>query len=265
MTLTEALLYGFVQGLTEYLPISSSAHLILLPRFLATEDPGLAFDVFLHLGTLFATLIYFRREWIDLFWRRRELIRDVPGVTVGKVALATLPALIAGVLIHGFAETAFRGNIVLMTTLVVGGIVLWATDAFCPSRRDLRTLRNKDALIVGCIQCLALIPGMSRSGSTLIAGRVLGFDRSSAARFSFLISAPVTAAALLFEARKLFGSDGVAERVGGWAPLLMGALGAFLFGWIAIDLLLRWVRRRGYVGFMLYRFALAYAIGRVLL
>lgn len=264
MTLTEALLFGFVQGLTEYLPISSSAHLILLPRFLGIEDPGLAFDVFLHFGTLLATLLYFRKDWIQVFsqWSLPRK-KEAPGLSVWKIAVATAPALVVGAAIHQLAEDSLRGNSVLIVTLAVGGVALWAVDAFWAKTRRLSELRFKDALWVGCLQCLALVPGMSRSGSTLIAGRMLRFDRQASARFSFLISAPVTLAALLFEARKLIGADSVVDKIG-WAPLWAGAAGSFLFGWIAIDLLLRWVRRRGYLGFMLYRIALAWVVWKVL-
>jgi undecaprenyl-diphosphatase len=269
MTLGEAILYGAVQGITEYLPISSSAHLILLPRFLGTEDPGLSFDVFLHAGTLAATLIYFWQDWREVLagvpfigpWverRSRPRRHDSPPRDSWKyLAIGTVPALIAGVLVHKLAEEQLRGNAILVTTLSVGGLALWLVDRFQKGGQPIRSLNQRMAVGVGLMQCLALIPGMSRSGSTMMGGRFMGLDRAAAARFSFLLSAPVTAAALVFELRKweLLTSEAI-----GWAPLLAGALSAFAFGWFAIDGLLRIVQKVGYLGFAIYRVALAIVI-----
>ncbi len=268
-----ALILGLVQGGTEYLPVSSSAHLILAPRFLGVADPGLAFDVFLHLGTLAATLIYFRSDWMIV-------LRSLPiavilrnpfsprrWVPVGEsplwvlIALGTIPALFVGAVAHRWIESSLRGNALLAVTLALGGGALFAADRFAKVSRPLGEMRTRDAIIVGCIQCLALVPGVSRSGSTLIAGRLLGFDRASAARFSFLLSAPVTAAALLFELRKFHE---LVESVSGLAPLLLGAFAAFVSGWLAIDGLLRMLRRFGFLSFAIYRVALAIVIVRVL-
>ncbi len=271
MTYIEALLYGAVQGVTEYLPISSSAHLILLPKFLGTEDPGLTFDVFLHLGTLLATLSYFWRDWLSV-------LRTLPGLASASVGggegsgargiswqpivAGTVPALIAGAALHRWVETVFRGSEVLMVTLVVGGIALWASDHFMPRTRQIGELRMKDAIWVGLAQCLALVPGMSRSGSTIMGGRLLGFTRESAARFSFLLSAPITAAALVFELRKW---NELATGQLGWDVLLIAGVSSFVFGWIAIDALIRLLRRFGYLSFAMYRVALALTIYLVLI
>lgn len=265
----EAFLYGAVQGLTEYLPVSSSAHLALLPRFLNSPDPGLAFDVFLHLGTLIATLAYFRKDWMDL-------ARTLPGIghwfpqRNGKeaaildwkwVAYGTIPALVSGALLHKWVESSFRGNGVIAGALAVGGVLLYVADRYCRNERVMADLGKRDAWIVGFVQCLSLVPGFSRSGSTIMAGRFLHFDRTTAARFSFLLSAPVTAAALLFELRhwrNLF-SSGISV-----GPLILTALSSFAFGWIAIGGLLRLVRSFGYLGFAVYRVLLACVILGVL-
>ena len=268
MTYFEAFLYGAVQGVTEYLPISSSAHLILLPKFLGTKDPGLTFDVFLHLGTLMSTLLYFWSDW-------RKIIAGVPGIgpAFGKpgkkgetlpwtyIVIGTIPALVAGAGLHHWVETAFRGNAVLVTTLVVGGLALLAADQFVPAKRTLGQAKLKDAVWIGLAQCLALIPGMSRSGSTMMGGRLLGFDRASAARFSFLLSAPVTAAALVFELRNWgeVTSSGV-----GSGQLALAGLSSFVFGCLAIGGLLRLIRRFGYLSFAVYRVLLAVTIWQVL-
>ncbi|MCC7443043.1 MAG: undecaprenyl-diphosphate phosphatase [Bdellovibrionales bacterium] len=270
MSLWEALLYGLVQGLTEYLPVSSSAHLILLPHFLGTADPGLAFDVFLHLGTLAATLIYFRRDWLAIAatapvlgprlkaWAPRR--SDAPNWKL--IVLATLPALAAGALLSGFARTVFRDTSVLVWTLPLGGILLVAADRFLPQKRVMGTVGWRDALGVGVAQCFALVPGMSRSGCTITGARLLGLDRHAAARFSFLISAPVVLAATVYEARhwQELVHGGV-----GWGALAAGCLGAFASGWLAIDLLLGVLKRFGYLGFAMYRAALAGLIYAVLL
>jgi len=285
-----ALVLGLVQGLTEYLPVSSSAHLILAPRFLGVADPGLAFDVFLHLGTLAATLIYFRSDWLMVFrslpvraffgapLSPRLWLGDAQPLNGGQtplwlalnggqtplwlaIALGTLPALAVGSLAHSWIESSRRGNALLATTLTLGGLALYFADRFGPRARELKDLKLRDALWVGTIQCLALVPGVSRSGSTLIAGRLLGFDRASAARFSFLLSAPVTAAALLFELRKF---NELLASVSGFTPLLVGALAAFVSGWLAIDGLLRLLRRFGFLSFAIYRVVLAAVILKVL-
>ncbi len=259
MTYFEALLYGLVQGVTEYLPISSSAHLILLPKFLGTEDPGLTFEVFLHLGTLSATLAYFWRDWVSVMhpahWSRQR------GVSFRAIAIATVPALIAGAVLHDLVETVFRGSEVLMCTLVIGGVILWASDRFMRRRRELTELTIKDALLIGIAQCFALVPGMSRSGSTITGARLLGFSRDSAARFSFLISAPITGAALVFELRKW------RELLDGpvaWDSLLIAGVSSFVFGWLTIDILLKLLKRFGYLSFAIYRVALALTIYFVL-
>ncbi len=266
MTWLEAFFYGAVQGITEYLPVSSSAHLILAPLFLGKSDPGLAFDVFLHSGTLAATVIYFRKDWLALAstlplvgdWFHPRPGRPPWEVVNWRLVMAgTVPALIVGAALHKVVEESFRGPATMVWTLLLGGVVLVAVDYGCRRGRELKTIGMKDALIIGAVQCLALVPGVSRSGSTMTAGRALGFSRESAARFSFLLSAPVTAAALLFELRKW---RQLLEPGIGVECLLMGAVSSFVFGWLAIDVLLKVVRRYSYVSFAVYRAALAGAI-----
>lgn len=268
MTYIDALLYGFIQGVTEYLPISSSAHLILLPRFLEREDPGLTFDVFLHLGTLLATVVYFWKEWKGIMSTipvlgSRIASQAPDGETVDwkLIVIATSPALLVGAILHGWVETVFRGNEVLIVTLGVGGLLLWMIDWICKKDRSLRDLTIRDALWFGIAQCLALVPGVSRSGATIAGGRVLGFDRMSAARFSFLMSAPVTAAAVVFELRNW---EQLLQPHVGLGPLLVASCAAFVFGMVAIGGLLRLVRRFTYFSFFLYRVALAFVIWKAL-
>jgi undecaprenyl-diphosphatase len=260
MTHFEAVLYGLVQGVTEYLPISSSAHLILLPKFLGTEDPGLVFDVFLHLGTLFATLIYFWKDW----WAMLDPAKK--GMSIPMLVIATIPAVIVGYVLHDAIDSVFRGEGVIVTTLVVGGILLYGADEWAhrgttAGGRVGRTLSEttwKDALIVGLFQCLALVPGMSRSGSTMSGARLLGMTRDSAARYSFLMSAPITAGAILYELKKNGG-----ELFSGPIPmsvLFVAFVSTFVFGILSIGVLLRLLKRVGFLSFAIYRVFLAVTV-----
>src|SRR3989338_4752322 len=172
MTFLDAFFYGAVQGLTEYLPVSSTAHLILLPRFMNWNDPGLAFDVFLHLGTLLSTAVYFRKEWTDLVVLSLKHRKPLPELVF--IVFATLPALAAGALLNDFAENVLRGNPVIITSLVLGGILLFAIDR--KKGREGGVVANitiKQALVVGLTQCLAIVPGFSRSGATIMGGRII--------------------------------------------------------------------------------------------
>ncbi len=272
MNWQEALLYGAIQGITEYLPISSSAHLILLPKFLGTEDPGLSFDIFLHLGTLFATLIYFWQDWLEVLrgFPKLRLQSSVSGSGAGSVtgsgaggvswfliACATVPALVAGVALHSWVKDSLRENWIQASALAVAGVILVAVDRIRPRTRHLKELTLKDAMIFGVAQCFALIPGVSRSGSTITAGRFLGFDRGAAARFSFLMSAPITLAALIFDLRHW---KDLMDSTVGVPALLVGGVSSFLFGMLAIGGLLRLLKKFGYMTFAVYRVGLAVVI-----
>jgi undecaprenyl-diphosphatase len=260
MTIWEALLYGAVQGVAEYLPISSHAHLILLPRFLGSQEYGLAFDVFLHVGTLAATLIYFRKDWIWIArhaWDRRVSESHPRSLSVKLLALATLPALVGGVIVKKLMGGVLDSNAVIAGALVVGGLLLYLVDRSSKGMRSLESATVADAWKVGLFQCLALVPGMSRSGSTILGARALGFSRDASARFSFLISAPVMLAAIVYEARDVRVL--LETRVD---PLMLGlaTLSSFVFGILSIAFLLRLLRNFGYLLFALYRIALAIAI-----
>ena len=266
MSYWEAILYGVVQGIGEYLPISSSGHLVLLPKILGHEDPGLAFDVFLHMGTLFATLLYFWKDWLNILAGVPVIGKYIQPPVVDRareivswklIVLATIPALIAGAGLHKVVENNFRGTSFLIFTFSIGGVVLWAADRFFSRKRVLSEMTSKDAIWIGVSQCFALIPGISRSGSTMTAARFLKLDRQAAARFSFLISAPVTLAATVFELRhykELYESP-----VGG-GPMIVAGLCAFGAGLLAIGGLLRLLRTHSYLPFAIYRVALAVSI-----
>jgi undecaprenyl-diphosphatase len=251
MTVFQALILGILQGLAEFLPISSSAHLALTPWFFGWPDSGLAFDVSLHLGTLIALAWYFRAEWIKLAQSGLSMLRKRRVETIEEKRLlflivATIPAGIAGLLLEDLAEHSFRSPGIIGVALIVMGGVLWAADRWAPRLRTLPEMKWRDAVLVGLAQVCALLPGVSRSGSTITGARLLGFDRSSAAVFSFLMSMPITGAAV---AVKL--PDAVREGVS--APLVVGILAAALSSWFAIAVLLRYVSRRSYGIFALYR------------
>lgn len=254
-TVWQALVLGTLQGLTEFLPVSSSAHLSLTPWVFGWQPAGLAFDLSLHVGTLVALIWYFRAEWARLIRGGLTLVRNRrPTDDASRQALfiiiATIPAGIAGLLLEDLAETAFRAPIVTAIALIVMGALLWVVDARVRRDRSRGQMTWRDALIVGFAQCLALVPGVSRSGSTITAGRALGFDRSSAAVFSFLMSMPIILAAALFKVPDALRETGIS------LALVVGVAAAALSSWLAIAVLLRFVRTRSYAVFAVYRFAL---------
>ncbi|HYW51552.1 MAG TPA: undecaprenyl-diphosphatase UppP [Gemmatimonadaceae bacterium] len=254
MNVFQALVLGIIQGLAEFLPISSSAHLSLAPFLFGWQDPGLAFDVALHLGTLAAVLWYFRKEWIALTMAGVEIVmtQRVEGEEQRRavhIIIASIPGGIAGLLLQNYAETIFRAPIVTAIALIVLGVLLWAADRFAPQTRELKDFRWTDALLIGIAQVLALIPGVSRSGSTMTAGRALGFDRTGAATFSFLMSMPITAAAAVVKVPE-------ALREGVTMPIVVGILASGISGWLAISVLLKYVSSKSFGVFAIYRLVL---------
>jgi undecaprenyl-diphosphatase len=259
-TVWQAAVLGLLQGLSEFLPTSSSAHLSLTPWVFNWPAPGLAFDVALHVGTLAAVLWYFRREWIDLARAGARIVTgrgDFAATDERRAVLivvGTIPAAVGGLLLNDYAETVFRTPALTASALIVMGLLLWMVDRHARSDRALTSFTVRDALLVGMAQVAALVPGVSRSGATITAGRALGADRGSAAVFSFLLSMPITAAAAMLKV-----PEAIAES-GSLAPLITGVVCAALSGWLAIGGLLRFLRLRGYAVFAFYRFALGAAI-----
>ena len=255
LTIWQAFVLGALQGLTEFLPVSSSAHLALTPWVFGWKPAGLGFDLALHVGTLVALFWYFRAEWRALVLGGVSLLRhrravDEASRRAGFIIIATIPAGIAGLLLKDLAETAFRAPIITACALIVMGGVLWLVDARAPLARDRASMGWRDALLVGFAQVLALVPGVSRSGATITAGRALGFDRASAAVFSFLMSMPIILAAALVKVPKAVAEAGVS------VPLAVGVATAAISSWLAISVLLRFVSRHSYGVFAIYRFAL---------
>jgi undecaprenyl-diphosphatase len=263
-TIIQALVMGIVQGLTEFLPVSSSGHLIIVPWLFGWTDPfltSLAFSVMLHLGTLIALLVYFRHDWLRLIPAGLATIRDrsFKGDPDRKLAwllvAATIPAAIVGALFSDFFETQVREIGLVAVTLVVGGVILWIADHVGPRTKTVDDVTFPVAVGIGVAQTIALVPGISRSGISISAGRFAGLDRESAARFAFLMATPITAGAILFEGRKLVtGEAGVAVEV---VPLIVGLVASLVSGVLAIRFMLGYLRTRSLDVFVVYRFILA--------
>jgi len=248
-----------VQGLTEFLPISSSAHLILFPHLVGWEDQGLAFDVATHLGTLFAVLAYFRREIAGMSrdWARSLVVRRRVGDSrlAWAVLLGTIPVGLAGLALKGLIETELRSPLVIAFTTIVFGLALWHADIAgrrTAAPRDEHALTTRDVLLIGCAQALALIPGVSRSGITLTAGLWLGLSRTGAARFSFLLSIPVI---VLAGGLSLFDLVKAAEPVD-WSGLALGMALSAVSAYLCIHYFLKLLSSVGLLPFVIYRLAL---------
>ena len=260
----QALIMGIVQGLTEFLPVSSSGHLIIVPWLFGWDDAfitSLAFSVMLHLGTLIALLIYFRADWLRLIPAGLATIRDrsFQGDPDRKLAwllvAATIPAAIVGALFSDVFETQVRQIGLVTVTLVVGGIILWVADHVGARNRGVGDVTFPIAIGIGAAQALALIPGISRSGISISAGRIAGLDREAAARFAFLMATPITAGAIVFEARKLLTGEAGVDVA--YAPLLVGLVASLVAGLVAIRFMLDYLRTRSLDLFVWYRFGLA--------
>lgn len=256
MTYTQALVLGIVQGLTEFLPVSSSGHLILVPHVFGWPDQGLAFDAAVHLGTLGALLAYFRVELIEIV--TGELRRAVAALLLA----ASIPALAVGWLANAWIEANLRSPLIIAAATAFWGLVMWWADrragpAPAAAGDPLARVGWGQGLAVGCAQALALIPGTSRSGITITAGLFARLDRATAARFSFMLGIPVTGAAGAYKALQLV-RDGMAPGEGG--PLALAVVAAFVSGWLAVWFLVNYLKRRSLRPFVIYRLVLAAVI-----
>ena len=256
LTVFQAFVLGAVQGLTELLPISSSAHLFLFPTLLGWPYFGVTFDIALHAGTLLALVFAYLEDWRRMaqgFFSSDDAQRREARSLFSMIAVATLPALVLGGVL-GDLEDRLRSVVLIATLQLVFGALLWAVDRFSRSTRDDRVPGWGTALGVGVAQCLSLVPGVSRSGITMTAGRAFGLTRLASARFSFLLSMPITLAAvtytLLLKSKELSHEIPV-------STLLVGVGSSALFGFLAIRFLLRVLRRTGFGAFGLYRVLLA--------
>ena len=250
----QAIVLGIVQGLTEFLPVSSTGHLRIVPAFLGWEDPGAAFTAVTQLGTLAAVLLYFREDlWrIVTTWlrslREPELRSSLDARMGWYIGLGTIPIAIFGFLFKDQIEEGARSLYLIGTTLIVLGLLLLLAEKVATHERPLERINRRDAIVIGFAQACALVPGVSRSGATLTAGMFLGFDRASAARYSFLLSVPAVVLSGLFELRKI-GDEGGA----GFVPTAIATLLAFIVGYATIAFLLRWLTSHSTAIFVAYR------------
>jgi undecaprenyl-diphosphatase len=270
MTIIQAIFLGLIQGAAEFLPISSSAHLILAPWLFHFPDPGLAFDVALHVGTLLAVVLYFWQDWIEIFKRtvssKARLFSSrssALGISQSQafynknilwlLAIATIPGAIFGYFFESEAETVFRSPLLIAFTLSFVGLILFLVDKYHKHKKNLREITWLDSLWIGISQAAAVIPGVSRSGATITTGLFLGLDRSSAARFSFLLSTPIILGAAASKLPHLLKS-------GFDIYIILGMASAALSGYFAIKYLLKFIEKASYSIFFWYRLFLAAAI-----
>jgi undecaprenyl-diphosphatase len=264
MSTSHAVFLGAIQGLGEFLPISSSAHLIVVPWLLGWAEHSLAFDVALHVGTLAAVLYAFIGDWWRLLtaaWRgllRGRPFSEPDGKLLGLLALASIPGAVVGLLLDKWAETVLRAPLLIAVAMTVMGAGLLIADRVGGRDRRIGGISLSHAMLIGLSQAAAIIPGVSRSGVTIAAARVLGYQREDAARFSFLLSTPIICGAALVKAPQLL-------RAGGeFQPVLWGMVAAAVFGLASIRVLLAYVRARSYAPFVYYRFAFAAVVVAVL-
>lgn len=256
MTLFEIIILAIIQGITEFLPISSSAHLILPSELLGWQNQGLAFDVAVHVGSLLAVMIYFRADiarmlvaWVQSGFSRQQ---TDDSKLAWWVILATIPAVVFGFVAKDFIEEYARSALVIACTTIFFGLVLWYADATGKLSKNIYQLTWKNALFIGLAQAMALIPGTSRSGITMTAGLMLGMDRESAARFSFLLSIPVILGAGLLATLDLFQQETAVD----WEALFYGIGLSFVSAYTCIYLFLSWISKIGMLPFVIYRLVL---------
>lgn len=265
MPLYQAIVLAIVQGLTEFLPVSSTAHLWLVPWIFNWKDPGLTFDVALHAGTLAAVLLYFWRYWLEMIKMVLEMSGGSSGQTseAGSIAMlgenrklfwflviATIPGGIAGVLFEKAADEKLRSPIIVGTAMVVVALIMWAGERMGTRDLNLGQVGLVDSIIVGTAQAFSVIPGVSRSGSTMAAGLFRGMNRETAARFSFLLATPLVAGACLKKGLEIHHHGLPADMR---LPFVVGIIVSAIVGYAVIAVLIRYLERRTFTIFVVYR------------
>ncbi|HSL15784.1 MAG TPA: undecaprenyl-diphosphatase UppP, partial [Actinomycetota bacterium] len=267
LSILQAIVLGLIQGATEFAPVSSSGHLILVPwafgwEIVENADLNKSFDVALHIGTLVGALLYFRRDVVRYTIAavssvRARSIRTMDERVAWAIAVGTIPGVIVGASLERVIQDALGAPWLIAVMLAVFGVVLYVVDHAAAQRRDLEDLQVRDGLFLGVAQALALQPGVSRSGITITAARAMGFDRETAARFSFLLSLPIIAGAGVYKGVDLL-SEGIPPGMG-W-PFVWGMASSAVSGFLVIWFLLRYLRRHDFAVFMWYRLAVAAAV-----
>jgi undecaprenyl-diphosphatase len=260
VTTLQIVVLAIVQGLTEFLPISSSGHLVLVPYLVDWTDQGLAFDVAVHFGSLLAVCAFFREDIMGLLRGTVSILggdlKSPQAYMALAIGLGTIPAAAAGLLFAGWIEANLRDPAVIVYTLSGYGILMALADRFARREKGMSEIRISDALIIGAAQALSLVPGTSRSGITITAGRLLGFERQDAARFSFLLSAPVILLATLYKGAGLVLGDSPVA----WGELALGVAVSAVVAYASIEFFMRFVSRIGLAPFAIYRLLLAAVI-----
>ncbi len=255
MDIFQAVILGLVQGLGEFLPISSSAHLVIVPWLFNWEDPGLTFDIALHIGTLVAVAIYFWKDWLQLITKGLTDAKSREGRLFWYLVLATIPGAMIGLLLEKKAETIFRNPILIAIMLIVLGILLYWVDRTSAKKIDAENINLKTSFLIGLSQALAIIPGVSRSGITMTTGLFLGLTRQGTARFSFLLSAPIIFGAAIVKLPHIIANPSIINT-----PFLVGMIVSCITGLASIGFLLRYLQTKTFFPFVLYRFILGAVI-----
>lgn len=261
MDFLSIIILGIVQGIAEFLPISSSAHLIIFRDIFGiganmSHDMALSFDIALHLGTLLAIALFFFKDFINMIAKGlTKGVKDKEGKIFWYLIVATIPAAIAGVFFEDIIENIIRGNLyVIAAALAIMGVIIYLADKYGKDKKEVKDMTLKDALLVGCSQAFALIPGFSRSGTTIAAARTLGIERENAAKFSFYLSAPVVCGAVVLE---LLDSTTWAIIAAEPLTFILGILISFIIGLICIKYLLKYLQKHNFKIFMIYRIIIA--------
>jgi len=253
MSIIQAIVYGIVQGIAEFLPISSTAHLILVPWLFGWGDPGVAFDVALHLGTAFAVFLFFWKDWVSLIKSGIKEPKSNNGKLFWYLVIASIPGAIFGVLLDKYME-AFRNPALIGIMLIIMGIALYYADKLGRNEIKFEEMDFKRSLIVGFSQVLAIIPGVSRSGITMSTGRLIGIERESIAKFTFLLSSPIILGDALYHLKKI-GSEPI-DKI----PFIVAILTSAIVGTLSIKFLLNYLKNKGFGIFAIYRLVLGVVV-----
>ncbi len=254
------MILGLAQGLGEFLPISSSAHLVLIPWLFGWTDPGLTFDVALHLGTLVAVVLYFWRDWWQLIIKGFSDVRSAEGRLFWYLVVASIPGAIGGYLLEKKAETVFRSPALIAVMLILMGVILYWADRRSEKKIEMNQITFGTSLSIGISQVLAIIPGVSRSGITMTTGLFMGVTRAGAARFSFLLSTPIIFGAAMVKLPDVISNSSVIT-----ANFVIGTVVSCLAGIVSIGFLLRYVQNKNFLPFAWYRFILGALIIAVMM
>ena len=251
MTLLQAVILGLVQGLGEFLPISSSAHLVLIPWLFGWTDPGLTFDIALHIGTLVAVVIYFWKDWWKLIIKGFTEVRSIEGRLFWYLVAASVPGAIGGFLLEKKAETIFRSPLLIAAMLIGMGILLYWADRRSAKNIEINKITFGTSMLIGISQILAIIPGVSRSGITMTTGLLMGITRVGAARFSFLLSTPIIFGAAMVKLPHVISNSSLIT-----VNFMIGMVASCITGLMGIGFLLRYLQTKDFLPFVWYRFML---------